>query len=106
MFVLSSDLAAFLGKDQDPNVLDLANAHLPIVTSMVRAYTQGSGFAAAGEPADDIAAVIVSSCARYVSNPTGMLSETVGQFSVRYGVFNGWTLPEPAILHQYRRRAA
>ena len=48
----------------------------------------------------------MSSKARYVSNPSGTVMETMGPFSVRYGVFNGWTLPELAILHAYRRRAA
>jgi len=62
----------------------------------LRAKTAAFKERVTGAGNDDLAAVIISSCARYVSNPTGMLSETVGAFSVRYGVFNGWTLPELA----------
>jgi hypothetical protein len=103
--LIASDVARFLGKDQDPTVLALAGEHLPIVTAMVRAYVHGNGFDV-NSVADDLAAVIVSSTARYVMNPAGTIAETVGPFSVRYGVFNGWTLPELAIMHQYRRRFA
>lgn len=105
MMVLPADVAAFLGRSTDTTVVALAGEHLPIVTAMVRAYVQGAGFTA-GIPDDDLAAVIVSSTARYVMNPAGTIAETVGPFSVRYGVFNGWTLPELAIMHQYRRRSA
>ena len=106
MLVLAADVARFLGRDGDQNAIDLATEHLPIITAMVRRYVRGSGFDTDGIPDNDLAAVIVSSAARYVSNPSGTISETVGPFSVRQGIFNGWTLPELAILHAYRRRAA
>lgn len=106
MIVTPADVAAFLGQGQDTTVLALAGKHLPVVTAMVRAYVHGVGFNATTGPADDLAAVIVSSCSRLVSNPSGTITETTGPFSVRYGVFNGWTLPELAILHTYRRRSA
>jgi len=41
-----------------------------------------------------------------MSNPTGIVQETSGPFTIRPGTFAGWTLPELAILHAYRRRAA
>lgn len=99
------DVAAFLGK-RDAGTFELASAHLPVVTAMVKAYTRGRGFTDTGEPADDLALVIVSSTARLVTNPEHTITQTVGQLSVRQAVFDGWTLPELAVLHNYRRRAA
>ncbi len=104
MFVVREDVAAFTGRgDLDPGTVD---AHLSTVTHMVKAYTRSRGFdATTGEPGDDLAAVIVSACARAVTNPEHTTSQQLGTFSIRQGVFNGWTLPELAILHRYRRRA-
>ena len=67
-------------------------------------YVREAGFTL-GIPDDDLAAVIVTSSARYVSNPLAQWRRR-GPFSVRQGIFKGWTLPELAILHAYRRRAA
>lgn len=100
------DVAAFLGRGDDSTVVALAAEHLPVVTAMVKAYTRGNGFDDTGAAADDLAAVIVSSTARLVMNPSHTVEENAGPFSVRPGVFNGWTLPELAILHTYRRRTA
>ena len=47
---------------------------------MVRRYVREAGVTA-GIPDNDLAAVIVTSTARYVSNPSGTLAETVGPFS-------------------------
>lgn len=105
MVVFPDDVARFLGRPDDSTVFGLALEHLPVVTAMVRRYVRGVGFND-GEPDDDLAAVIVSATARAVANPSHTVTETVGDFSVRYGVFNGWTLPELAILHSYRRRTA
>lgn len=106
MNIIGSDVAAFLGKPDDAAVIELAEVHLPIVTAMVRAYVRGPGFDANGDPAAELAAVIVSSTARAMSNPTGIVQETSGPFTIRPGTFAGWTLPELAILHAYRRRSA
>lgn len=100
----AGDVAKFLGQGDDPKVVALAEQHLPFVTATVKAYTRGKGFAD-GVPGDDLALVIVASCARLVRNPTMVESETVGPFSTAPGAFLGWTLPELAILHRYRRRA-
>ena len=101
---VSADVAAFLGRAGDAAVIDLAEAHLPTVRAMVRAYVRGNGFDPS--PADDVAFVIVSSTARLVSNPEHTVTSTAGPFSTRQAVFDGWTLPELAVLHQYRKRAA
>ena len=103
---IAEDVAAYLGRPGDPTVVGLAEQHLPIVEAMVRRYVRGNGFDATGTPDADLSAVIVSCTARAVSNPSQTVTETLGTFSVRYGVFNGWTLPELAILHSYRRRTA
>lgn len=105
MMPFPTDVARFLGKS-DEATTDLAAEHLPVVTAMVRAYTRGRGFTDPNaEPGDDVAAVIVSATARAVANPEQTVSQDVGPFSIRHGMFNGWTLPELAILHRYRKRA-
>lgn len=99
------DVAAFLGKTGDAATVERAEQHLPVVSAMVKAYTRGRGFDEAGNPADDLALIIVSSCARLVSNPEHTVEQTTGPFSIRHAIFDGWTLPELAVLHQYRKRA-
>lgn len=106
MIITPQDVADFLGRGDDARAVALAGEHLPVVTSMVRAYVRDRGFdETTGEPADDLAAVIVSSCARLLANPEHTVEQTTGPFSIRQGIFNGWTLPELAILHRYRKRA-
>lgn len=102
---VAADVAAFLGRSGDAATVALAEQHLPVIRAMVKAYTRGRGFTD-DVPADDVALIIVSSCARLVSNPAHTVAEQVDDFSVRHAVFDGWTLPELAVLHQYRRRAA
>lgn len=98
-------VAAFLGRPGDPDVLSLAGEHLPLVASFVRAYTRGNGFT--GQQAtDELCAVIVTATARLVNNPTGDTLQTAGPFTVRPGVFNGFTLLEQLVLNRYRTRAA
>ena len=105
-FPSPDDVAAFLGKSGDAFTLALAEQHLPVVSAMVRAYVRGNGFDDMGNPANDLALVIVASTARLVSNPEHTQGTTSGAFSIRHGIFDGWTLPELAILHGYRRRTA
>lgn len=99
-----ADVVRFLGRGGD-DVLALAREHLPVVTMFVRAYTRGNGFVDS-EPLEDLAAVIVSATARLIDNPTHARQMASGPFSTTPGVFNGFTLPEIAVLHQYRRRTA
>ncbi len=61
------DVAEFLGAVGDTTVVARAEAHLPVVTAMVRAYTHGNGFGTDGVPADDLALVIIASTARSVA---------------------------------------
>ena len=106
MIPFPEDVAEFLGKGSDASVVALAEKHLPLVTAMVRAYVRGNGFTETDEPADDLALVIIASTARLVTNPDHTRDTTTGPFSIKHGIFQGWTLPELAILHQYRRRSA
>ncbi len=104
MIPVAYDVAAFLGRSGDAAFVDLAYTHLKPVTAMVRAYTRGKGFIG-DEPADDLAAVIVSSTARIVANPSSTIEHTAGPFSSKPAVFNGWTLPELTVLNRYRKKA-
>ncbi len=107
MVVWPSDVAAFLGQPGDSGLVALAEEHLPIVTAMVRGYTRGRGFdATTGLPADDLGLVIVSSTARLTANPRMKTEVSIDDAMMRQTIFNGWTLPELAVLHNYRRRAA
>ncbi|MDQ3325497.1 MAG: hypothetical protein M3529_07195 [Actinomycetota bacterium] len=98
-------VADFLGQGGDPSTVALATEHVGIVTAMVRGYTRGNGFdPVAGDPADDLAAVIVTATARLLANPE-QLAHDVGAVSFRGG-FTGWSLAETFVLNRYRRRAA
>ncbi len=105
MTVVPEDVARFLGRADDSRLVSLAGEHLPVVTAFVKAYTRENGFFGSC-PNEDIAAVIVSATARLVDNPSAAKAFTSGPFSVTPGTFSGWTLPELAVLHRYRRRTA
>ncbi|MDP9498112.1 MAG: hypothetical protein M3P46_10755 [Actinomycetota bacterium] len=113
-------LLRFLGDEVDPDAEPSQADHVVrAVTLLVRAYTRGRGFAAGtttatvnGTPVTvhsmeaDLAAVIVSAAARLYSNPELTVRVEAGSHSEVPGTFRGWTLPELAVLHRYRRRAA
>lgn len=105
MMPTAQQVVDFLGRGADTKATAAAEEHLPIVTAMVKAYVRGNGFDEAGEPAEDLAAVIISATARSVTNPEHTIEQSSGPFSIRPGIFNGWTLPELAVLHRYRKRA-
>lgn len=96
------DLERFIGRTVN---VEHALHHMEMVTSFARAYTRGRGFTD-GVPADDIAAVIVTATARMMANPEGMITETVGSYSVRYSEVQGFNLVEQMVLNGYRRRAS
>lgn len=107
MVVYGQQVADFLGRGDDFALVTLAGAHVPVVSAMVKAYTRGAGFdPMLGTPDDALVAVIVSCAARSVTNPEQARQVTVSDYSESPGLFAGWTLPELAILHTYRRRAA
>jgi len=97
-------IAEYLGRADDAEFAALCEQFVAIVTAMVSAYTRGRGFVG-GVPTDDLTAVIVTSTARLISNPTNDTSEQLGGYVSRPGTLDGWTLPELAVLNRYRVRA-
>ena len=104
MIPAPSDVLAFLGQPAGEGGDAQIASHLTTATAMVRAYVRDTGFDG-DMPADDLAAVIISSAARSYRNPTLDRTQTAGPFTQTPGTFNGWTLPELAVLHRYRTRA-
>lgn len=90
----------------DSDALAVVTQHLPIVTAQVEGYTRGRGFTDEGNPDRPLAAVIVSATARSAVNPTGATRLSFGELRTEPGVYAGFTLPELAILNNYRRRWA
>ena len=99
-------VAEFVGRGDDQAFVALAFEHAQINTAMARGYTRDRGFEN-GEPADDLAAVIVTATARLLANPDQVPNDvTAGSFSKRtYAGFTGWSLAETFILDRYRKRA-
>lgn len=101
----AQQVADFLGRGTDTTVVAAAGETLPIITAMARAYTRDQGFdPATGEPAEDVAAVLVTATARLMANPEQIATD-VGDVSIRGG-FTGWSLAELFVLNRYRKRAA
>ncbi|MFD6134572.1 hypothetical protein [Isoptericola sp. NPDC060257] len=101
----AEQVAGYLGKADEVAIVSLAQQHLPIVTAFVRAYVRGNGFADS-EPNADLEAVIVSACARLTANPEQVSRYQTADYAENPAVLHGFTLPELAILHLYRRRTA
>lgn len=101
--VLGVDVAKFLGQADNPEVIELANHHLPIIWEMAKAYTRGGGFSAGPYVQDSIASVIIAATARLVANPE-QLRYQAGSVQISDS-FRGWTLAENYVLNRYRRRA-
>lgn len=99
-------VAEFVGRGDDQAFVALASEHAQIITAMARGYTRDRGFEN-GEPAEDLAAVIVTATARLLANPDQVPNDvTAGSFSKRtYAGFTGWSLAETFILDRYRKRA-
>lgn len=109
--ITPAQVLTFAGLPATPALVDLVAGHLPIVSAQVYAYTRGRGFTTDPDtlvttPAQPLAAVIVSATARSAANPTGAESIQLDQLRHRPGIYAGWTLPELAILHTYRKRWA
>lgn len=101
--VTGQDIADFLGRGDDTELVILADLHLPVATAFVRAYVRGNGFVA-GEPNDDLQAVIKTAASRLVINPQQAKRIQIDDFSQTFATLDGFTLPELAILNLYRRR--
>lgn len=78
-----------------------------LVTAMAHSYTRGEGFTD-GQPASDIAAVVVMAATRLLAHPDQLaVAQTMGAFSVDYsrGGFQGFTVAERIVLDRYRVKA-
>lgn len=100
--VTGQQVADFLGCGDDVSLVALASEHAGIVTALARSYTRGRGFVGA-EPAEDVAAVIVTATARLVANPEQIATD-YGSVALRGG-WQGWNLAEQIVLNRYRVRA-
>ncbi|MFS0898927.1 hypothetical protein [Mycolicibacterium litorale] len=100
--VTGQQVAEFLGQGDNTEAVALAGDHAAIITALARSYTRGRGFVGA-EPAEDIAAVIVTATARLVANPEQITTD-YGSVSLRGG-WQGWNLAEQIVLNRYRVRA-
>lgn len=103
--VTATDVAEFLGQGDDAEVVALAGAHLPIVMTFVKAYVRSNGFTD-GVPNDDLSTVILTATARLTVNPEQNKRISVDDYSQTFTTLDGFTLPELAVLHLYRRRSA
>lgn len=99
------DVERHIGADFTTVEAVRAEGHIQLVTTFVRSYTRGKGFDSTNEPNSELAAVIVTAAARLFTNPTGSRRESVDDYDVTPSA-DGWTLPELAVLHRYRRRTA
>lgn len=102
MAVAGQDVADFLGQGTDTALVALAGEVVPVITAMVSAYTRGRGFEA-GNPNDELTAVITTASARMVANPE-QLPTRVGSVEIRAGL-QGFSLAETFVLNRYRKRA-
>lgn len=107
MVPTAADVLTFLGESiEEGQDVSQVEAVIATAKAMVKAYTRGGGFMAGGTiPESDVEAVIISCAARLYRNPSLDRNQTVGPFQTSPGVFNGWSLPELAVLHRYRTRA-
>jgi hypothetical protein len=99
------DVAAFLGRSSDPAFVTLCGNHVSLVAKFVEGYTRGQGFDSDGWMVEDIRAAVITATARLVTNPAQVEREGADAYYA-VGAFNGFSLPELAVLHHYRRRTA
>lgn len=106
MAVTATDVADYLGRGDETDLVALAGQHLPIVTEWVKSYTRGVGFDEVNDPDAAVSAVIVAATARLTNNPDGTVTVSVDDYQTRKTVFEGFNLIERQILDGYRRKAA
>lgn len=95
----AQDVVSFLGVEGDADMLTRARVHLPLMTALVKSYTRGRGFVA-GVAAEDLDAVILTSTARLVTNPSQVNSESQSQPVLRFYAQGGPATPVVAGLPQ------
>lgn len=78
-------MSAYSSADPDDTTLTAsAQQAVPIITTMVKAYTRGNGFDD-DDPNEELEAVIVTAAARLVTNPGQIpVDQVAGQFTHRW----------------------
>jgi len=104
LIVLGTALNALLGRSGPAT--GQGQEALKTVAEFVQSATRGEGFTLAGNPSSDLASVIVTATARLLTNPTQLSRKEIGEISLLYQAFDGFTLAERMVLHRYRRRTA
>ena len=99
------EVAKVFGRENDPDFVALCGQHASLITRMVGGYCRGQGFDDGGWVREDLRQVIVLAAARLAVNPSQQEVESADGYMARGG-FHGFSLPELAILHSYRRRTA
>lgn len=105
--VAVADLEAWLGATFDMSATARAEAVLTAVSALVRSEA-GLTWDAVTVP-DDVQAVTLTVASRVFNNPTAVVSESVGTYSVRYsdpqsaGLY--LTAADKAVLGKYRANA-
>jgi hypothetical protein len=105
-----AEVLVFLGWPVEAHLVAQADVHAAQSATLARSYTRRRGFAMDEDSnptvEQDIAAVIVSSAARSLSNPSAAKNIEAGNFNEAPGSFYGWSLVELVILQGWRRMAA
>ena len=104
--VTGADVCDFLGRAADKVFEAKAQQNVRLIADMVKGYTRGQGFDPRGLIQDDLRAVIIAVTARLMANPEHFDRVQIGEFTRAGGGFQGFTLPEQAVLHNHRRRTA
>lgn len=102
---LAPKVAAYAGRADHAETIEIAEAQLPVIVEYIKGHTRGRGFENP-VPASPLLAVIVSACARLVTNPEQVSYYAVGDYSERPAMLAGWTLTELDVLRRYRRTQA
>jgi hypothetical protein len=100
------DPEAVVALTSEGDASEVAELTVQIITAMAKAYTRGHGFEA-GEPSEELAAVITTASARFIGNTKQTsMAMTTGPFTADLrSYFTGWTLAELFVLNRYRKRA-
>lgn|GEM_PF-1587116 len=91
---LADAVVEFLGVSDDDEVKRRAVAQVPIMLSLIKAYTRGNGFSPDGIPNEDLQGVAVTALCRTVTNPA--MSASQSESSPLVKVYPAGGLPDPA----------
>lgn len=99
-------IARLMKRAQLEDELEQLETYYEQVRMFVMGYTRGRGFDVYGKPKPPLMAVICAGAARLAGNPEQVSMYQMDNITVRPAVFQGYTLAEQGVLHNYRRRQA